>query len=99
MLYFHSSASVSLFTFFGEVFKRHIKPLVSDVSKYVPHPQVSPSLTRRPIQLVGEQLVICRISTPVGGAAPLNRHRHFWHGLNELSVSRSLSVQVHFIEI
>ena len=43
--------------------------------------------------------MICRISTPVGGATPLSRHRHFRHGLNELSVSRSLSVQVYFIEI
>ena len=34
MLYFHSSASVSLYSrYLGEVFKRHIKPLVSDVSK------------------------------------------------------------------
>ena len=78
---------------------RHIKPLVSDVSKEVPHPQVTASLTRRPIHLVGEQLVRCRISTPVGGASPLSRHRHFRHGLDELSVSRSLLVQVYFIEI
>ena len=34
ILYFHSSASVSLFTHYsGGEFKRHIKPLVSDVSK------------------------------------------------------------------
>ena len=39
--------------------------------------------------------MICRISTPVGGASPLSRHRHFRHGLNELSVSKSLSVQVY----
>ena len=36
------------------------------------HPQVSASLTRRPIQLVGEQMVICWISMPVGGASPLS---------------------------
>ena len=45
------------------------------------------------------KVMICRISTPVGGAGPLSRHRHFRHDLNELSVSRSLSVQVYFIEI
>ena len=49
--------------------------LVIFLSEYGTH---SASLARHPIRLVGEWLVICWISAPVGGASPLNIG-FFWH--------------------
>ena len=86
--YFHPSLGVSVSTL-SEEFKKHIKPFVSDISKYGTHSMksgVASNLACR--KIAGDLLDIY-----AGWRCESTKHRYIKHGFSErLAVSNKLSI-------
>ena len=86
--YFHSSLGVSVSTL-REEFKKHIKPLVSDISKYGAHSMKSGTASNPACRKIAGDL----LDILAGWRCESTKHRYVKHGLNErLAVSKELSM-------
>ena len=86
--YFHSSLGVSVSTL-REEFKKHIKPFVSDISKYGPHSMKSGAASNPACRKIAGDL----LDIHAGWRCKSNKHRYIKHGLSErLAVSKELSI-------
>ena len=87
--YFHSSLGVSVSTL-REDFKKHIKPFVSDISKYGTHSMKSGAASNPACRKIAGDL----LDIHGGWRCESTKHRYIKHGLGErLAVSKELSIQ------
>ena len=86
--FFHSSLGFSISTL-REEFKKHIKPFVSDISRYDTHSLKSGTASNPAYrQIAGDLLDI-----HAGWRCESTKHRYIKHGLSEhLAVSKKLSI-------
>ena len=85
--YFHSSLGVSVSTL-REEFKKHIKPFVSDISKYDTNSMKSGAASNPACRKIAGDL----LDIHAGWRCESTNHRYIKHGLNErLAVSKELS--------
>ena len=86
--YFHSSLDVSVSTL-REEFKKHIKPFVSDISKYGIHSIMSGAASNPACRKIAGDL----LDIHAGWRCESTKHRYIKHGLSErLAVSKELSI-------
>ncbi|XP_068716123.1 integrase/recombinase xerD homolog [Montipora foliosa] len=86
--YFHSSLGVSVSTL-REEFKKHIKPFVSDTSKYGTHSVKSGAVSNPACRKIAGDL----IDIHTGWRCESTKHKYIKHGLSErLAVSKELSI-------
>ena len=86
--YFHSSLGVSVSTL-REEFKKHIKPFVSDISKYGTHSMKSGAASNPECRKIAGDL----LDIHAGWRCESTKHRYIKHGLSErLAVSKELSI-------
>ena len=72
-----------------EEFKKHIKPLVSDISKYGAHSMKSGTASNPACRKIAGDL----LDILAGWRCESTKHRYVKHGLNErLAVSKELSM-------
>ena len=84
--YFHSSLGVSVSTL-REEFKKHIKPFVSDISKYGTHSMKSGAASNPECRKIAGDL----LDIHAGWRCESTKHRYIKHGLSErLAVSKEL---------
>ena len=76
--YFHSSLGVSVSTL-REEFKKHIKPFVSDISKYDTHSMKSGAASNPACRKTAGDL----LDIHAGWRCESTNHRYIKHGLNE----------------
>ena len=86
--YFYSSLGVSASTL-KEEFKKHIKPFVSDISKYSTHCMKSGAASNPARWKIGGDLS----DMQAGWRCESTKHRYIKHGLSKrLTVSQELSI-------
>ena len=86
--YFHSSLGVSVSTA-REEFKKHIKPFVSDISRYSTHSMKSGAASNLACRKIAGDL----LDIHAGWRCESTKHRYIKHGLSErLDVSKELSI-------
>ena len=86
--YFHSSLGVSVSTL-REEFKKHIKPFVSDISRYSTHSMKSGAASNPACRKIAGDL----FDIHAGWRCESTKHRYIKHGLSErLAVSKELSI-------
>ena len=86
--YFHSSLDVSVSTL-REEFKKHIKPFVSDISKYGIHSIKSGAASNPACRKIAGDL----LDIHADWRCESTKHRYIKHGLSErLAVSKELSI-------
>ena len=86
--YFHSSLGVSVSTL-REEFKKHIKPFVSDISRYSTHSMKSGAASNPACRKIAGDL----LDIHAGWRCESTKHRYIKHGLSErLAVSKELSI-------
>jgi len=86
--YFHSSLGVSVSTL-REEFKKHIKPFVSDISKYGIHSIKFGAASNAACKKIAGDL----LDIHAGWRCESTKHRYIKHGLSErLAVSKELSI-------
>ena len=86
--YFHSTLGVSVSTLREEC-KKHIKPFVSDISKYGTHSMKSGAASNPACRKTAGDLLV----THAGWRCESTKHRYIKHGLNErLAVSKALLI-------
>ena len=86
--YFHSSLDVSVSTL-REEFKKHIKPFVSDISKYGTHSMKSGAASNPACRKIAGDL----LDIHAGWRCESTKHRYIKHALSErLAVSKELLI-------
>ncbi|CAH3035005.1 unnamed protein product [Porites lobata] len=86
--YFHCSLGVSVSTF-REEFKKHIRPFVSDISKYGTHSMKSGAASNPACRKIAGDL----LDIHAGWRCESTKHRYIKHDLSErLAVSKELSI-------